>query len=214
MVYVGVRSALKAMRRRMVYEGVRRFGSPMIAPENWDDLWSKCQTYAEREFSSTRSMRARRGQRNPERIKHQTAVGKMGEFVSQAFLCGLGYDCTSPDCEVYDGKGKSWASDLFIGDHKVAVKTQDAVSASKFGQSWIFQKGGEGYGHTDPVIYKGKSFAVFVTLDLEKKCGTVNGPYFMSDLRPHFREPKLRSLRFSKTALYWDDIRDIAPVTI
>lgn len=186
----------------------------MLTVDNWDDLWNQSRVYAEDEFGSTQSMRARRGQRNPARIKHQTATGKMGEFMSQAFLKGLGYDCSDPDCEIYSGKGKSWASDLFVGEHKVAVKTQDASSASRFGSSWIFQKGGHGYGHTDPVISGGKSYAVFVTLNLVKKCASVKGPYHMSDLRPHFRDPKLASLRFSKAALYWDDIKEIPTVQI
>jgi len=186
----------------------------MFTVDNWDDLWRQSIVYAENEFESTRGMRARRGQRNPVRIKHQTATGKMGEFMSQAFLRGLGYDCSNPDCEIYSGKGKSWASDLFVGEHKIAVKTQDASSASRFGSSWIFQKGGHGRGHTDPVISGGKSYAMFVTLNVNKKCASVRGPYHMSDLRPHFRDPQLECLKFSKAALYWNDIKEIPTVQI
>ena len=148
------------------------------------------------------------------RIKHQTSVGKMGEFVTQEFLSTLGYECTDPDCEVYTGRNKSWASDLFVNEHKIAVKTQDLDSALRFGKSWIFQKGGYGFGHVDPIIHGGKSFAVFVTLDLNEKSASVQGPFNMKDLRPHFKEPKVPSLRFSKLALYWDDIKDIETVSI
>lgn len=138
----------------------------------------------------------------------------MGEFVSQAFLRGLGYECTDPDCEVYTTKGKSWASDLFVGEHKVAVKTQDSNSAARFGSSWVFQKGGIGYGHRDPVIDGGKSFALFVTLDIENKSAELYGPFEMAELRPHFKPPKVAALRFSKTVIYLDDIKDIQPVKI
>jgi hypothetical protein len=198
----------------MVYLKKRELCKKMIKVANWDEIWHKCRLYAENEFDSTKNMRARRGQTNEQRIKHQTAVGKMGEYVTHEFLSTLGYECTEPDCEVYTGRKKSWASDLFVDEHKIAVKTQDLDSAMRFGKSWIFQKGGYGFGHTDPVIDGGKSFAVFVTLDLNEKGAYVNGPYDMKVLRSYFKDPKVPSLRFSKTALYWEDIKNIPSVSI
>ena len=76
------------------------------------------------------------------------------------------------------------------GKFKVACKAQDEVSARKYGRSWIFQKGGHGYGHTDPVIQSGESLSVFVSLNLEEETAEVMGPFRMCDMRPLFKEPE------------------------
>ena len=59
-------------------------------------------------------------------------------------------------------------------------------SARRYGRSWIFQKGsnGGGGGHTDPVISRGDSLSVFVSVDLKNRDCEVLGPFDMSDLRP------------------------------
>ena len=93
--------------------------------------------------------------------------------------------------------------------HKVACKSQDMESARRYGRSWIFQKGGAGRGHTDPVISRGYSLSVFVSVDLKNRDCEVLGPFDMSDLRPLFKPPKLDWLKHSKVALYWDDMKEI-----
>ena len=93
--------------------------------------------------------------------------------------------------------------------HNVACKTQDEESARKYGRSWIFQKGGHGYGHTDPVIQKGESLSVFVSLDLKNEHAEVKGPFRMCDMRPLFKEPRIERLKFSKAALYWEDMQHV-----
>ena len=179
----------------------------------WKDYWHKCRLYAENEFETVKKTRAQRGQRNANKIKHQTAVGKMGELIACDWLREQGYTCSDPDFNVYSGRKKSWDSDMHIisphGKFKVACKAQDEKSAKRYGRSWIFQKGGVGYGHTDPVIKKGESLSVFVSLNLEEQTAEVKGPFRMCDMRPLFREPFLKSMRFSKVALYWEDMKDV-----
>lgn len=181
----------------------------------WKDYWHKCRLYAENEFETVKKTRAQRGQTNPKRIKHQTAVGKMGELIACDWLREKGYNCTDPDFTIYTGRKKSWESDMHIlstdGKFKVACKAQDEVSAQRYGRSWIFQKGGQGYGHTDPVIQSGESLSVFVSLNLEEKTAEVMGPFRMCDMRPLFKEPRLKNLRYSKVALYWEDMQHICP---
>jgi hypothetical protein len=181
----------------------------------WKDYWHKCRLYAENEFATVQKTRAQRGQSNPKRIKHQTAVGKMGELIARDHLCELGYNCSDPDFTIYTGKKKSWDSDMHLlsshGKFKVACKAQDEVSAKKFGRSWIFQKGGHGYGHTDPIIQKGESLSVFVSLNLAEQTAEVMGPFRMRDMRPLFKEPRVKKLRYSKVALYWEDMQHICP---
>lgn len=179
----------------------------------WKDYWHKCRLYAENEFETVKKTRAQRGQTNPKRIKHQTAVGKMGELIACDWLREKGYNCTDPDFTIYSGRKKSWESDMHIlsshGKFKVACKAQDEVSARKYGRSWIFQKGGQGYGHTDPVIQSGESLSVFVSLNLEEETAEVMGPFRMCDMRPLFKEPRLKSMKYSKVALYWDDMQHV-----
>ena len=179
----------------------------------WKDYWHKCRLYAENEFATVQKTRAQRGQTNPKRIKHQTAVGKMGELIACDHLREMGYNCSDPDFTIYNGKKKSWDSDMHIlsshGKFKVACKAQDEVSAKRYGRSWIFQKGGHGYGHTDPIIQKGESLSVFVSLNLAEKTAEVMGPFRMCDMRPLFKEPRLKSLRYSKVALYWEDMQNV-----
>jgi len=181
----------------------------------WKDYWHKCRLYAENEFESVQKTRAQRGQTNPKRIKHQTAVGKMGELMAVDWLRVQGYNCSDPDFTIYTGRKKSWDSDMHIvssdGKFKVACKAQDEVSAKRYGRSWIFQKGGNGYGHTDPVIQSGESLSIFVSLNLEAECAEVMGPFRMRDMRPLFKEPRLKSMRYSKVALYWEDMQHIRP---
>ena len=179
----------------------------------WKDYWHKCRLYAENEFETVKKTRAQRGQTNPKRIKHQTAVGKMGELIACDWLREKGYNCTDPDFTIYSGRKKSWESDMHIlsshGKFKVACKAQDEVSARKYGRSWIFQKGGQGYGHTDPVIQSGESLSVFVSLNLEEESAEVMGPFRMCDMRPLFKEPRLKSMKYNKVALYWEDMQHV-----
>ena len=71
----------------------------MLSVVEWDTYVAECTLYADNEFSSTYAMRKRRGQSNPEKIKHQTMVGKLGELLAWNYLNAMGYDCSEPDFE-------------------------------------------------------------------------------------------------------------------
>ena len=174
----------------------------------WDLKWEKSCAYAELEYTTVKHTRKRRGQSNKKRIIHQSSVGKFGEILASEYLAFLGYECTEPDFEVYTSKKKSWESDLFVGNTKIACKTQDVASAAKYGLSWIFQKSGFGKGHSDPVLNDDSSLSIFVWVDLQKRLFGVKGPFRLCDIRKYFKEPRVSSLRFSKVALYWEDIKD------
>lgn len=186
----------------------------MSLPSKWDTDWKRCVQYAEAEISSVKKSRSQRGQRNVNRIKHQAAVGKMGELLACDYLRFYGHDCTAPDFQIYSNADKSWESDLFVGKHKIACKTQDAASAHRYGQSFVFQKGGYGRGHSDPVMQDQESLCMFAMIDLKNCTCDVRGPYAMRDLIPLFKEPTVESLRFSKACLYWDDIQKVATYKI
>ena len=176
----------------------------------WDTDWQKCVDYANAEISSVTTSRRQRGQSNASRIKHQAAVGKMGEILACDYLRFFGHDCSAPDFQIYSNADKSWESDLFVEKHKIACKTQDDASAHRYGQSWVFQKGGHGRrGHSDPVLQDQKSLCMFVMINVKNCTCEVHGPYAMRDLLPLFKEPTVESLRFSKACLYWDNIRTL-----
>jgi len=180
----------------------------------WQTDWEKCVDYANAEISSVTTSRRQRGQSNASRIKHQAAVGKMGELLACEYLQFYGHDCSAPDFQIYSNADKSWESDLFVGKHKIACKTQDAASARRYGQSFVFQKGGHGRGHSDPVMNDQESLCMFVMLNLRNCTCDVRGPYTMRDLIPLFKEPTVESLRFSKSCLYWDDIKKLTTYKI
>ena len=180
----------------------------------WQTDWQKCVRYAEAEITSVTTSRRQRGQCNASRIKHQAAVGKFGEILACEYLRFYGHDCSAPDFQIYSNANKSWESDLFVGKHKIACKTQDAASARRYGQSFVFQKGGHGRGHTDPVMRDEESLCMFVMINLKNCTCDVRGPYAMRDLIPLFREPTVESLRFSKSCLYFDDIQKLTTYKI
>ena len=52
----------------------------------WKDYWHKCRLYAENEFETVKRRGLRGVRPTPKRIKHQTAVGKMGELIACDWL--------------------------------------------------------------------------------------------------------------------------------
>ena len=176
---------------------------------NWTQEYIRCQKFAKLEYQTTKEQRRRRNQCNEARIRIQTADGKMGEILACNHLRSLGHNCTEPDFEIYDKAHKSFDADFYVNGHPVHCKTQNAESAHRYGMSWMFQRSGRGYGHTDPAIKSPKDKAIFVLVDHKKKTGTVYGPYSMADIITQFKEPKLTYLKGIKAVIYADDLTNV-----
>ena len=177
--------------------------------QEWDAMYQKCQKFAKLEYETTKEHRRRRNQSNAARIRIQVADGKMGELLACHFLRGLGLEVTEPDFEIYEKAHKSFDADFYVNGHPMHCKTQNAESAARYGLSWMFQKGGMGYGHTDPCLKTPTDKAVFVKVDHRKRTGEVFGPFSMGDLIPKFRDPKLARLKGIKTCIYAEDLADV-----
>lgn len=177
--------------------------------QEWDAMYQKCQKFAKLEYETTKEHRRRRNQSNAARIRIQVADGKMGELLACHFLRGLGLEVTEPDFEIYEKAKKSFDADFYVNGHPMHCKSQNAESAARYGLSWMFQKGGMGYGHTDPCLKTPTDKAVFVKVDHRKRTGEVFGPFSMGDLIPKFRDPKLARLKGIKTCIYAEDLADV-----
>jgi len=64
--------------------------------------------FAEEVYETNKNQYSKRGQKNPEKIKRQTAIGKIGEFAVYTFLADNGWMMDEPDLKVYKKKEKSW----------------------------------------------------------------------------------------------------------
>jgi len=177
--------------------------------EEWDAMYQQCQAFAKQEYETTKEHRRRRNQSNGARIRIQVADGKMGELLAQRYLQSVGFHCTDPDFEIYTKAHKSFDADFYVNGHPTHCKAQNADSAYRYGLSWMFQKSGQGYGHTDPAISTPTDKAVFVKVDHQKREGTVYGPFSMSNIIPKFRDPQLARLKGIKTCVYAEDLIDV-----
>jgi hypothetical protein len=137
----------------------------------------------------------------------------MCEELVYSYIAAAGFDVSPPDYDVYEIDKKNFDKDLYVinGEERigVTVKGQDyESSARRWGHSWIFQKKVGGTSTSDPVIEGGRSLAMFVSIHLEERNCVIHGPFWMRDVRPHFKKPKLKFLK-SKVAVYLDDIQHL-----
>ena len=177
-------------------------GPSYFSSGDFDHYLEIAKEYATQEYETVKVTRAARGQHNKARIIHQSTVGKLGEFIAWAHLHAYFDDVEAPDLEVT--RFKSYDADLYADDIPIGVKSQDKVSADRYGASWMFQKRSAG-SNADPIVTRGNELYVFVIVDIRNKSAQVYGPTSIAELRPFFKPPKLKHLT-SKTVLYLEDI--------
>jgi hypothetical protein len=112
----------------------------------------------------------------------------------------------SPDYAIYKSKQKSWEADLFVEGVPLAVKTQSAEAAKKYGLSWTFQAGSV---RRDPILGKPEAWVCFVEL-VTFSSARVYPPYQIKDLK--FREPRLEKLKGSKLVVYAEGLLDTVAI--
>ena len=136
-----------------------------------------------------------------DKISNDHFISKIGEEAAKIVLEGLGKKVTGPDYNIYRGRQKSWAADLFIDeDLGIAVKTQTAESAAKYESSWMFQAIQD--GRMDSILLNKEAWCIFVTCTSEGdafKC-RVQPPFQIKELK--FDDPKLSYLRNKKVVVY------------
>jgi hypothetical protein len=145
-------------------------------------------------------------QLNKLKIEHDHCISKLGEEAVRLVFEKLGKKVRGPDYRVYQKKQKSWDADLFIEGVPLAVKTQGAEAARKYGLSWTFQAGSE---RRDPMLEKPDAWVCFVGLESNVRA-KVYPPYQIKDLT--FREPKLAKLKGSKLVVYAEELLELAVI--
>lgn len=171
----------------------------------WHTLWKACNDFAQKEIVTTERMRNKRGQFNREKMVYDTTVGKMGEWAVTWLFWKNNIDCSEPDMEIYEKHRKSFDADLTYDGVELHVKSQCEEAARRYGTSFVFQKGGQGRGHTDPIIRSGDGQAIFVVVRETTRSADVYGPITTDVLRKNLRDPKLDYLKKTKTCVYLED---------
>ncbi len=141
---------------------------------------------------------------NSKKIEHDHLVSKLGEEAVRLVFEKFTKCVEGPDYTVYQSTKKSWEADLFIEGRPLAVKTQSAEAAKKYGLSWTFQAGSK---RRDPILEMSEAWLCFVELT-SFSTARVYPPYQTRDLK--FREPKLEKLRGSKLVVYAEDLLGLA----
>lgn len=174
--------------------------------QEYNYVINECRDFALKEYETTKHVRARRNQCNKQRIIEQNITGKVGEFAVMFHLLDEGHDMNTPDMEVT--RNKSYDADLIWNKRPLHVKSQSIESATRFGTSWTFQKGGHGYGHTDPltnmVLDEDVVFCVVNGMHV-----TIHGPYPWAEVKLLLRDPVLERLKGVKQCIYLEDLKKV-----
>lgn len=173
--------------------------------DEWDTLWDACYEFARKEIVTTERMRNKRGQFNRKKMIYDTTVGKMGEWAVCWLFWQQNLDCSEPDMEIYEKHRKSFDADLIYDGVELHVKSQCEEAARRYGTSFVFQKGGQGRGHTDPIIRSGDGQAIFAVVYESTRFVEIYGPITTETLRQNLRDPKLDYLKHTKACLYLED---------
>jgi len=179
-----------------------------FSDEEWSFYHEICNTYAKDELESTFAQRNRRNQFNKNAMIHQTTTGKLAEWGVTLYFTDMPCTISNPDMEIYQAAGKSFDADLKLDGEDLHVKSQSVDSAKRFGTSWMFQYGGNGYGHTDPLLKKENGYVAFCVVDFDKKTVVLHGICNFDTLRKRLREPVKESLKNTKRCIYLEDLTD------
>lgn len=180
------------------------------------DFFDKINAFAEACLPTNTDQYAKRGQSNHAKILKDIVTGKIGECRLAKYLDDNNVENTGSDMQIYAKKQKSWAADIVVkdidGDLDLHVKTQSADSLKRYGASWIFQYGGNGYGHKDAIFkHPDADNAYFVGISGDSiYCAISLRTVFALDL---MKEPVLPQLRNSKKAIYYRDIEGLPDTT-
>jgi len=140
-------------------------------------------------------------QSNKDKIAEDHFISKIGEEAVKTCYENLGFAVSAIDYTIYNGKDKSWESDIFINNYPLAVKTQKVSSAIKYGLSWTFQSS---EFRNDPILQNPDAWVCFVECDDSHNFSCrVFPPIQIKSLT--FRAPQLPHLLGKKKVVYAKD---------
>ena len=167
-----------------------------------------CMEYAKNQINDgiVLEQYKKRHQHNPERIKWNYFVGKIGEFAVYEYLTNLGYECTPPDLTITSDK--SYAADLICEGRYIHVKTcEDAprYRYTRIERSWVFQKNDRLIYNPHPddfialcILYENNS-SFYVNV-----WKIIRASFFIKNRL--YKPLKVKRLNATKTAIYFDDV--------
>jgi hypothetical protein len=138
---------------------------------------------------------------NLQKIENDHFISKIGEEAVKIVFEQFERQVRGPDYQIYNGKQKSWDSDLYVDGLGLAVKTQATSLAQKFGLSWTFQAGSP---RKDPILNNLAAWVCFVEFNEATQRCRVYPPYQIKELT--FGEPRLDRLKGSKKVVYAESL--------
>ncbi len=141
-----------------------------------------------------------------EKIWQDHFVSKLGEEAVAEVLRQFGCAVLGPDYKIYEGREKSWDSDLFVNDIPLAVKTQTRQSADRYKISWTFQ---DSEKRRDPILQKPEAWVAFTLVETRPPSPTawVFPLFQIQDLT--FSDPELAHLKGKKQVIYARDLPNL-----
>jgi hypothetical protein len=178
--------------------------------------WECCDYFAHKVVDTNKSYYAQRAQTDINAIIYQIIVGKMGECAVAQWATSTNRVCSKVDFSITKDH-KSFAPDLIISGKNVHVKSQDVISAERFGLSWSFQYGEGKAGHCDKEIfleYGKDDSVVFCKVNVDKLEVNILAVLRVGLLHSKqlFKEPKKESLKGIKKVVYYDSIKNLSKV--
>jgi hypothetical protein len=171
-------------------------------PVNKDDI-QQCLEFAEKVNKTTFGHYKNRSQSNYKKQQRDHLVGKLAEYSVARY-----FNTPFPDVGIYRGRKKSFNADLQMNDGTLLhVKAQSSEASLKYGVSWVFQLGGQGFGHTDPIVLAPSGMICFVSVNLDEEKSCIHALINSQDCIPGLlKHPKLKYLIGKKTCIYYDDL--------
>jgi hypothetical protein len=185
-----------------------------------DQVLDKCTDFAQASAASSAKKYASRNQFNLTKITNDIRNGKIAEECVYFALKEQFPTLSPPDHEIYHGKAKSWAPDLSANGETpfvLAVKSQEAAAAAKYGKSWVFQfRQGSSYDVDKGIFGDQKDdshHVAFVSVNLSHRTGLIEAVVKVSWLLEHkmFKEMKVHQLKNNKVAVYHEDLIKFPP---
>ena len=166
-------------------------------------MQKKCRKFAEDRIGLSEELYRKRGEANVDKMLDDITIGAMAEWAVYKHLKEKGVECSKPDFEIYDAKKKAFSADLITTNHAVHVKSQSLLSANKYGSSWLFQK-------TDKLLSKPSDQDVMVFCIVDGEEVEIKALVSVVDVVDNdlTSEPKVWKYRFTKHAIYLDEVLD------
>jgi hypothetical protein len=167
-----------------------------------------CSRFAVDVYETVKQTYAARGQTHGATIIEQNRYGKVAELAAKAFLQSHDFPTTPVDFNIYQGKAKSHAPDLFANGYDFQVKS--CKVNSRYPTSWSFD-----FNYVER-IKQSKAYTpevLLLTQVAEDYSVQIVGMVRLSEVLHRLRNPMAAHLQGSKKVLYAEDLQPTDFVT-